>query len=160
MAPALSEQEVVVDAGQALPGHQVKVELWLLIQLQLTHHGGKEGGVLLVEAASAILLYTSTEGPLVMSITGTVVSTCSMDSAASPHCFTPLQLLLNRFPLAISSEPAQPKEGMMPEHLKGAPKLQLFHDHHRYFLGGAEQAPGCRDATTLMVICHDIDTHC
>lgn len=60
MAPALSEQEVVVDAGQALPGHQVKVELWLFIQLQLTHHGGKEGGVLLVEAASTILLYTST----------------------------------------------------------------------------------------------------
>ena len=57
MAPALSEQEVVVDAGQALPGHQVKVELWFLVQLQLAHHGGKESGVLLVEAASAVLLY-------------------------------------------------------------------------------------------------------
>lgn len=60
MAPALSQQEVVVDAGQALPGHQVKVELWLLIQLQLAHHGCKESRVFLVEAASAILLYGST----------------------------------------------------------------------------------------------------
>lgn len=56
VAPALGEQEVVVHAGQALPRHQVKVELWFHIQVQLTHHGGKEGGVLLVESASPVLL--------------------------------------------------------------------------------------------------------
>ena len=56
VTPTLSEQEVVVDAGQALPGHQVKVELWLLVQLKLPHHGSKEGRVFLVEATSAILL--------------------------------------------------------------------------------------------------------
>lgn len=61
VAPALSQQEVVVDAGQALPRHQVKVELWLLVQLQLAHHGGKEGGMLLVEAACAVLLHGCTD---------------------------------------------------------------------------------------------------
>ena len=55
----------MVDAGQALPGHQVKVELGLLIEAQLPHHGGKEGGVLLVEAASAILLFDSASSCLV-----------------------------------------------------------------------------------------------
>lgn len=54
--PALCQQEVVVHAGQALPGDQVKVELILLVQTQLLHHLGKEGGVLLVVAACAILL--------------------------------------------------------------------------------------------------------
>ena len=121
VAPALGEQEVVVDAGQALPGHQVKVELWLLIQLQLAHHGGKEGGVLLVEAASAILLYTSTEGALVMEH-HRHWSECMQYGLC---CFTPFQLLLDCLPLAISSEPAQPKEGMVPKHSRGAPNLQL-----------------------------------
>ena len=46
----------MVHAGQALPGDQVKVELILLVQSQLLHHLGKEGGVLLVVAACAILL--------------------------------------------------------------------------------------------------------
>lgn len=61
VTPALSKQEVVVDAGQALPGHQVKVELWLLVQLQLAHHGGEEGGMLLVKAPCAVLLFKNTQ---------------------------------------------------------------------------------------------------
>ena len=57
MAPPLSQQEVVVHAGQALPWHQVKVELRLLAQIQLDHHLGKEGGMLLVVASCPILLH-------------------------------------------------------------------------------------------------------
>ena len=56
MPAALCEQEVVVDAGQAPPGHSIEVELWLGAQVQLAHHGGEEGGVLAAVAAAAVLL--------------------------------------------------------------------------------------------------------